>query len=165
MRLLSTVACGLLACAIVSLEGCDDFRSKPSATQTANGDATNVSAAAGNQVVASAPAPVPPPTIQALSGSPAASSAVAIPPGSISPEAQAIDSAGLTSGGSAGADRNLLIRAQVILDRAHFSPGVIDGRNGTNFRRALSAFEAANNIAAPTAPGASPRSMRPPGKR
>jgi lipoprotein-anchoring transpeptidase ErfK/SrfK len=40
-----------------------------------------------------------------------------------------------------------LIRAQVILDRAHFSPGVIDGRNGTNFRRALSAFEAANDVA------------------
>jgi lipoprotein-anchoring transpeptidase ErfK/SrfK len=40
----------------------------------------------------------------------------------------------------------VLIRAQVLLARARFSPGVIDGRDGDNFRRALKAFEAARGL-------------------
>src|SRR5215213_2049007 len=35
----------------------------------------------------------------------------------------------------------LLIKAQVLLDRARFSPGVIDGRNGENLENAIKAFE------------------------
>jgi len=51
----------------------------------------------------------------------------------------------------AAAPRDLLIRAQVILDRARFSPGVIDGQDGSNFRRALAAFEATKSVAPPPA--------------
>ncbi|WP_216839077.1 peptidoglycan-binding domain-containing protein, partial [Caulobacter sp. S45] len=40
----------------------------------------------------------------------------------------------------------MLIKAQVLLDRARFSPGVIDGRPGTNFKHALAAYQAANNL-------------------
>jgi lipoprotein-anchoring transpeptidase ErfK/SrfK len=39
-----------------------------------------------------------------------------------------------------------LIKAQVLLDRARFSPGVIDGRKGENVQNALKAFEKARQL-------------------
>lgn len=40
----------------------------------------------------------------------------------------------------------LMLRAQILLDRARFSPGSIDGRTGDTFKGALSAFAAANGV-------------------
>jgi lipoprotein-anchoring transpeptidase ErfK/SrfK len=44
------------------------------------------------------------------------------------------------------ARRNALLRAEVLLARAHFSPGVIDGQDGGNLQNAISAFEAARGL-------------------
>lgn len=52
------------------------------------------------------------------------------------------DSIGPSSAGSA------VLRAEILLDRAHFSPGEIDARYGRNLKKAIAAFQADRGLSA-----------------
>jgi lipoprotein-anchoring transpeptidase ErfK/SrfK len=50
--------------------------------------------------------------------------------------------------GADAADSQRILRAQVLLDRAHFSPGEIDGAYGSNMRQALAGYQKAHGLPA-----------------
>lgn len=69
------------------------------------------------------------------------------PQPSTSPLAQAVNRAVWAEApGSPAAQRDIMLRAQVLLDRAHVSPGVIDGQEGENVKNAIAAYERANGL-------------------
>jgi lipoprotein-anchoring transpeptidase ErfK/SrfK len=69
---------------------------------------------------------------------------LAAPPGL---EMEAVNKAGWTHESGKGKEVDpALIKVQVLLDRARFSPGVIDGHNGENLQNAIKAFEKAHDL-------------------
>jgi lipoprotein-anchoring transpeptidase ErfK/SrfK len=58
------------------------------------------------------------------------------------PDMEAVNGASWSAKDGKGKEIDpVLIKAQVLLDRARFSPGVIDGHNGENLQNAIKAFE------------------------
>ena len=47
---------------------------------------------------------------------------------------------------AAGIAKDSLLRAQILLDRANFSPGEIDGAGGSNTRKAIAGFQRSRNL-------------------
>ena len=60
-------------------------------------------------------------------------------------------------------DPSLIAKAEVLLDRGHFSPGEIDGLDGDNFRSAVRAFRKSTGSRSPVS-WTSTRGMRSPEK-
>jgi lipoprotein-anchoring transpeptidase ErfK/SrfK len=86
-----------------------------------------VSAAIASDAFAATPPATPPAAASALS-------------------ADSVNDAALLTPVGAKAKGAAVLRAQVLLDRARFSPGEIDGAYGSNLQRAISGFQAANGI-------------------
>lgn len=63
-------------------------------------------------------------------------------------DAQAINNASTMDPVTPDSSGSAVVRAQVLLDRAHFSPGQIDGRYGDNLRIAILGFQAARKLPA-----------------
>jgi len=117
MKFATVLLCGLSA---VAVSACD-IRPREVA-----GASQNSAPAAASMPAETPPVVTPPPTPSAA------------------PVAQAVDKAAFSAAATTPqARRDMLIRAQVLLDRAHFSPGVIDGQDGENVRNAIAAYERA----------------------
>lgn len=91
--------------------------------------------------------PAPAKTVQKAAQPPMVPAPPAVAAGS--PLAQAVNAATFDPNATdPEAHRNLLIRVQTLLDRAHFSPGVIDGRDGANLKLAIQAFQGSRSLTA-----------------
>lgn len=146
------VAAALGALAWVSACGPDTSQKSAANAPVAQGDAA-VNSASLAATVNPSPQLVPP--AQAgnvtIDSNAAASFAAGASAASLPPAAQAIDAATFQPVPAKASARlaydPVLLKAEVLLDRAGFSPGVIDGRDGTNLQHALEAFDVAHGLA------------------
>lgn len=89
-------------------------------------------------------------TEETAKAAPPATPVLALPPmpqPSDSPLARRIDQAAyMPQPPTPEAFGDLMLKAQVLLDRAHVSPGVIDAQDGENLKNAVAAYERANGL-------------------
>ena len=98
---------------------------------------------AGGQTAA--PAPDAPPS-PALPANPTPALAAPTATSTPSPTMDIINSAKVTDTRGSDGISPAIVRAEVMLDRVHASPGVIDGRDGENFLHALEIYEKAKGL-------------------
>jgi len=139
------------AALIVALAACSD-ENHPAAQNSA--PAAKVASAAsptvsGNVIATANSAPVLDAPIPANAVGADASATAPVDVADLPPAAQAINQASLPSPHGKGAPRYdaTLLRLEVLLDRAGFSPGAIDGKQGTNLQRAIAAYAGAHGLA------------------
>jgi lipoprotein-anchoring transpeptidase ErfK/SrfK len=148
MRTSNLLSGAAAAALIVALAGCSD-ENHPAAPNSA--PAAKVASAApptvsGNVIATANSAPVIDAPIPANALATDASATAPVDMADLPPAAQAINQASLPSPHGKGAPRYdpVLLRLEVLLDRAGFSPGAIDGKQGTNLKHALAAYAQAH---------------------
>ena len=128
----------LAGVSLMLLGACSDRASKSAAQAPV---APAPAASAGTPIAVASNTPVPASDIAA----PVLETAPIV--ASVSSLASPVDTADWsTAPDTKTARRNALLRAEVLLARAHVSPGVIDGQDGGNLKNAIAAFEAAHDL-------------------
>jgi lipoprotein-anchoring transpeptidase ErfK/SrfK len=95
-------------------------------------------------VAKAAAAPAADPRVEAINTAQFTGPPSEAPPENVTTTADATGN--VTTAAAEPAYDPMLIKAEVLLDRARFSPGVIDGKDGTNLHHAISAFQEARGL-------------------
>jgi lipoprotein-anchoring transpeptidase ErfK/SrfK len=139
------------AALVVALAACSDENN--SAAQNSAPAAKVASAAtptvSGNVIATANTAPVIDAPIPANAVGADASATAPVDVADLPPAAQAINQAAFPATRAKAAPRYdpILLRLEVLLDRAGFSPGAIDGKQGTNLQRAVAGYAQAHGLA------------------
>ena len=140
-----------VAALVAALAACSD-ENHPAAQNSA--PAAKVASAAppspsGNVIATANTAPVLDAPIPANAVGADASATAPVDVADLPPAAQAINQASFAPPRGKGAPHYdaTLLKLEVLLDRAGFSPGAIDGKQGTNLQRALAAYAGAHGLA------------------